>query len=1510
MALLVLAYYALQLPEVQSTLTQKATDKISKTLGGNVSFSKVKIKWFDEATFEDINIKDLKGRDMIYVRELYVNFKTNLKFNLSALKAFDYQNIISFDNNLDFVSINSPDVKIFKETDGMLNIDNWIIKIQHLNDDGVKSSKPIAAFTIDNAFLKNGKVRMQDPRSKPFDGQVFDYFNFSIEKINANLSKLYFKRDTMSFDAKTVNGYDKKSNLDIRNITTRFFYCNKSMQLNNLEAKINNSYVSDRLHFYYAKPSAFNDFYNKITLKINLKNSKLDAQDLGRFAPYLYNFKDVYTVNSVIEGKYVDLNFKDLDLKFGNNSYLKGSGNFKGFPNLLKTISDFNVKDANFTANDVNAYTQNTNFQKYTRMLNNVSFSGTYKGIYDDFQANFIAQSPTVGNLNADMHVNIGSDVKYKGLIALDEFSLSEILDEPKLQKLSFKGELEGLGFDKTKAEIQLNGLLNRLNYNNYDFKNLNINGKLGKSVFTGLATVADANLDADFEGTIDFSNELNLYKLAGVIRKANLEELGFINDKMAISSKFDFDFKGNKIDDWVGKAQFLNTKIYKDQKVLLADSLFFNSVLDNTERKFSFESEFFNFNMLGKFQPTALIDDLAELRTEYLMYFKDNQVQRDQYYSSKFRRSRPSMTANYRIQFKSSDPIFNFFAPDFTFSPGAEFDGNLSANNKTEFSLNGHLDSLSYKNNKFYNDEISFSVSKAFNTAEVISSLDGISRKQKFGNGLQTENLKVNAYWDEKNQIDFNTNIDQLSNNSFADIYGKVQFTPQGYELKINPGNSSLVLLNDKWIFSENNSTKVAGSKVDFSDLKLSQAGQSISLNGIINKNESDEAVLNLKDLNLLTLKPVFNIEIGGVANGSFNLKDFYKNTYLNSNVHIENLNYSKIDFGTLTFEGEYDNVSDKLVINGNLFKNYKELLRVNGFYDPKKTSESLTLKSKVKNLSLDMFGNIMEGVFSNMKGNVEGEVAVSGTPLQPIFNGELQVNKGQLKVNSSGTDLFFDDKIILNKKGFFTSTKGVELTDKLLNGNKALLKGGLIYGDNNTYIFDIAANIISKDGFKVMDLSSVNNNAFYGFAMAGGDVSIKGDLNNIVVDGNLVSKKGTKITIPLDGSQNIDLKQEGIPFLSKENFENNNKSKKESKPKTSGVALAFNLSLTPDAECEIIFDRNNNDVLDVFGMGRININYDTRGNFTINGPYEILSGIYNFSFQNLASLRKFNLNSGSRITWSGDPYEANIDMKASYTSLISLDRILKETTGQRFPVNVMVSLKDRLLTPTIKYEIGFDYKNIPIIYQTELLAFEQTIRNDEQQMSRNVSSVLVLNEFFPENIADAFTQQFVIDNVSNILSNQIGQLANKLNPNLEFGVQFGDLRQNLLNNMKLNFSYKFLDNRAKLSGNSSFINSLENSQTLNSTGQLSVSGELEYLLSQDGAYKFKLFSRSVPTNFYTFASTGNVFVSGGNLVISRNFNSINLFQKKPRPFPLGVAKKEEISMIIVSDSTVKSFE
>ncbi|HLO44405.1 MAG TPA: translocation/assembly module TamB domain-containing protein [Leadbetterella sp.] len=1521
-SLSILAYYSLQLPEVQTNITQKATEWLSEKVGGNVTITQARISWLDEITFEDINIKDLQGRDMIYVRELYVNCKTNFTFDIAKnLKvsfgdyylpkvSFDAKKIFRFDNNLDYVLLKNPEVKLVKDKTGKLNIDYWIAAIEKIGKDSTKKSVPNMnkPFTIDNAYITNGNVSLSDARRERFPDKTFDYYNFRFDKINANLEKVLILGDTVAFRTTNLTAIDYRSDMEVKDIKTDFLYCKTAMLLDNLSAYINNSFVGNKLHFYYQKPSAFNDFFRKVSMSANLKNTILDAQDLGRFASQMYNYKERYVLNSKMDGLYVDLNFKEFDLKFGSGSNLKGDVNFKGFPDLKKTNTTLSLKPSTLLAKDVAQYSQNADYQKYIKKIEKLELSGTYAGVYDNFKTKPDLLASGLGKISGEMQVKIANQATYEGNLNIQQLDLGKLFDEPSVQKLTFDGKVKGTGFEVKTALLDLDGTVSEIGYKGYTYKNIEVDGDLGQSIFDGYVDIKDPNLTAQVEGKADLNKELNTFKIKGLLENANLKALGISEQDIKVKSTINFDFIGNKIDDWIGRARFSNTVLENENHVLAVDSLYFNSGIADEQRRFSLVSEFFNIYINGDFVPSKIISDITTLVKEYRLYFEDTEEDRMDYYKTKNKATGNYYEANYSLYFKDSKRFFGFFDPNIYISAGSNLKGQFSSRSTSELSLVAELDTLNYKGNEFYNSTIDFNTSKYRRSPEVLTSLIINSASQKIKNGTLTENLVTNAYWGEENTINFDASIDQKNSNSNIELFGNIKFTPEGFDIRFNPKNSEVFLIDKKWTFSKNNVINVLEQKIIFNDLKLSNNNQIVRFEGVVSTDPQQESILSVQDFDLLTLKPFTNVEIKGVANGELRLRDSYKNPLFTSNLHIENLEYRNSLIGTVTTEASWDNLADKLKINGSVFRQFEEIFRMSGYYDPAIKNNPLNLKAKVRNLNLQMFEGMLTGVMTNMTGQAEGDVEIFGSPLDPIFKGQINITKGSLKVISSGTTMYFDDKIMLNEEGFVAAPEGITVRDAPTGGNTATIQGGVFNGGSGKFMVGLNATIKGKDGFKVLNLKPFESDVFYGTAFAGGDLQMTGDFDNISVTGNLNSKKGTKITIPMDSGKKIDLKQEGIPFLKKPEKVDSTLLLKSKKPKikTGGVKLAFNLSFTADAECEIIFDRTNNDVLNVFGEGRLSILYDTRGEFTISGPYVVRSGKYNFSFQNLASLRKFNIVDGSRITWSGDPYEASLDMRANYTANIPIPSSISQdlaNTSTRFPVNVSVLLSDRLLTPTIKYDVNFDLKQIPINGQTDLLGFEQRLRNDEQLLSRNVSSILVFNEIFPDNIAAAMAQEFLIDNVSNLLSNQIGNLANKLNPNLELGVQFGDFRENILNNMQLNFSYRFLNNRIKLSGKSSFINSLENNINANTTGQLSVGGELEYNLSPDGEYKFRLFSRSVPTNYYTFSSTGNVVVSGGNFIISRNFNSL-LNTKKVKPFPLGVGKKEEVSMLKL-DST-----
>ena len=127
--------------------------------------------------------------------------------------------------------------------------------------------------------------------------------------------------------------------------------------------------------------------------------------------------------------------------------------------------------------------------------------------------------------------------------------------------------------------------------------------------------------------------------------------------------------------------------------------------------------------------------------------------------------------------------------------------------------------------------------------------------------------------------------------------------------------------------------------------------------------------------------------------------------------------------------------------------------------------------------------------------------------------------------------------------------------------------------------------------------------------------------------------------------------------------------------------------------------------------------------------------------------------------------------------------------------------------------------------------------------------------------------------------------------------GVLLGDIGENALNNMQVNFSYKFLDNRLKLSGKSSYSTNEFVASTSATEGDISVGGEIEYLLTENGDWRLQVHSRSVPSSYYNYYflnfNTGHVTVSGLSILFSRNFNTF--FRKKINKVPVGVGIKEE---------------
>ena len=96
--------------------------------------------------------------------------------------------------------------------------------------------------------------------------------------------------------------------------------------------------------------------------------------------------------------------------------------------------------------------------------------------------------------------------------------------------------------------------------------------------------------------------------------------------------------------------------------------------------------------------------------------------------------------------------------------------------------------------------------------------------------------------------------------------------------------------------------------------------------------------------------------------------------------------------------------------------------------------------------------------------------------------------------------------------------------------------------------------------------------------------------------------------------------------------------------------------------------------------------------------------------------------------------------------------------------------------MTPTIAYNLAVTQYPSSGEYRSAVAAFENRLKSDEQELSRQVSSLLVFNQLLsPQEVflgQANQSQTFLGNSLTELVSNQISRWASALNENLEVGV------------------------------------------------------------------------------------------------------------------------------------------
>lgn len=1485
---------ALQFPSVQTYAVRKINHQVSKKLGYPISVERVNIKWFDVVSLEGVSVKDTNQTDMIDVGRMDVNL------NISYIIENASREIL-----LDEVNLYQPEIHLkIVPGGGALNMDGFINRIVELTSSGIE--RPEGApednipFKIGKSKVIDGTFKYDDPRqTRRTNSNVFDYSHFELNRINGEVNAFLALGDTIAFVAKNLKMVDKQTGLDVKELDTRFLFCQKKMEMKSLNAYIGQSHLRDDVTFFYDRAGDMGDFNRKVVMKGHLSDSHVDSRDLGLFSEYVQQLHEVWTVSGDFAGTVDDFMFSNADIHFGKSSRLLGDIGFKGLPTFDGAVMDINLSLSEVNPMDIVQYYPEWQGHEDLEKFGLTVLDGTFKGTVEDFAVEASASSE-LGKLGADLvfHISDAKNTTYEGSVKASDFEIGILLDKlPNVQKVNFEGSIQGKGLELKYASTHLDAKVSSLGYNQYNYKNIVLKGDIQNQYFNGFISAKDSNLVLNLEGEFDLAKPQNVFQVQGAIQKANLANLGFMADSVTLSTVLDINLTGNHFDDLLGTAKLYDTYLLTPEKDknLVIDTLLLHSGMQGGMRTLQLESEFLMATMKGNFVPSQALKDLQRVIEEYKLYFFGNQTDRKLYYASHANVPQSERyQIDYEVEAKNLTQVLSFLQPELYISRSAKAEGYFRMNNTAIINLNAVADTVRYQKSAFLHSEVDLTTSKFTNRSEVLASILVTSQQQQMGMFVPSENLVLEGTWDD-DHIDFNGGLNQVNSSNDANLAGEIRFLPDGMD--INFRNSKLRLLDEEWVVPAQSLIEVAGKNITFTNMGLINGNQRLSVNGQISDNPSQKLTVDIKNFKLKTLNPVLNTKLAGILDAVANVRDIYNRFVLDAKMDVEGLGYADYEFGNLRGVGEWDQFSNQLLIDAQLMKNTKRIFNMTGAYKPRLASNNLNLKAVFNQTELKAIEPFSDGLISEVSGTAQGTVLIKGTLDAPILDGSLMVDKGRVKVEYLQSAFTFGDKVTFSESEI--SVNNMLLTD--MDGNSATVRGG-VFHDSFKY-FTLGFNGDLRN-FKILNTTARDNSIFYGTAYVTGQTSIYGPIDNLKIEATATSNKGTKIFIPLDGATEVAT-QDYIQFVSQIAVDHADSVKQELNAGriAGGIKMDFNFNITPDASCEIILNGQTGDIIRAYGNGRLNLKIDTQGDFAMTGRYEIERGDYNFTLQNVIN-KKFVIKPGSQITWSGDPYGAQLNVTAGYTQMVSLAGVLpasstsntgNEALLRRYPVEVIIGLSEGLMSPQIRYSLAILDNASLSNYRGQIEAFQSKLRADEQQLSLQVSSLLVMNQLLPEASLAGQTanQNFLGNSISELVSNQISRWASQLNENLEVGVTGLSLDQNALNNLQLRFSYRFLNDRFRVTRDGRISSGITGANQYDATSLL---GEwtLEYWLTPTGTIRAKAYNRNIQNALLL----NNTLTTGG---FSFQFtHSFNRFSPMPKPSLL-------IPYVIPADSVDK---
>lgn len=1425
-----------EIPAVQNFVAREATEIISRKLGTRISIDRVDIGLFYRVSLDGFYVEDFQRDTLLYAGRLDARIKS----------------LGLFGGGLVFSRAELSDARFcLRETpDGEMNIKQVVDKLSKKDKARAEGKFRLEIERLETDGLDFCMERLE--HRNPSYG--VDFADMHLIDIRAELKNFTIDGPVIHTDIGRL-AMRERSGFVVEDLAGCLCIANGCIDIREGHIRTAKSNIElPSLSLIGLDWALYKNFVEEVDITAQVVNTTLSSDDIAYFSPKMKDWHLTLTdVNADVSGPVADMSGSLRSVRTGADTKLSVDFAAQGLPDVGKGHFKADISELTTSAADVDrlaaALTGKNLPDEVLRIAKNagkIGLTGKFDGTLTAFAAD-AALATEIGGATCLLQVSSLRDGcrGVLGDVKTSSLQLGELLENDLLGPLSLNVHVNGeLSSEHSDAEVS--GEILRLGINGYDYDSLRMKGHLVNREFNGLIEARDRNLRFDFRGLLDLNDEQRpRYDFALDLEEANLAALG-VNRRDSVSvlaARIAARAVGRTLDDLNGIIFVRDVSYRYNDRELAADSVVIVGRNSLSDKFIRLRSDFVDADYEGKTSYKEVFAYLQQRFRDYVPTLDGGPGWQAQHPDTvELADGYSQLTVNVR----KINPLVNAVSPGLQIADGSQL----------LLRINPANDKLSFEAASDYIERGRMLVTRL--------NLDAHNRGDSLVFAASTEDLYLNSFHMSRVGMSGGAKDNKLElitdfADTIGDVSGRIGFRsefargrgPAGRQIDLRLTPSYISRGEKTWnIYTDGITADTSRIRID--RFRMVNAGQQLLLDGVVSRRLQDSVQLTLHNFELAPFSQFtssMGYRVDGRTNGSATMKAVLGAGEVQADIVVDSISINDLAVPSIWLRSRWDFIQNRAGILVQQRENLDTLVR--GFYAP--SQKRYYARATLDAVELSALDPLLKGVVERTGGNADVDIALRGSGKEANLSGQIAVRDFTTTVDFTQVT-YTMPRAVIEVKNNHLIAEGVPLYDPEKNEGLFSIDLNLEHLSNIFY----SVKVLPKE-LMVLNTTSKDNDLFYGRIFASGSATIAGSKGGVKMDIVATTEGDSEFYMPLSGQSNAKT-ADFVTFVTPEQIDTTDYlvrkkllfqqqgRKKEAAGSTMDITMALNVQ--DNTAFQLVIDPTVGSALKGRGNGMLNLHINPgNGIFNMYGDYTLIEGSFLFSLQNIIT-KKFIIESGSMIQWTGEPVDARLDINAVYKLKTSLQPLLNTVTASSDDDQSGSRISDRSVPVDCKIHIGgrlsnpqLDFSVVVPVTDIETQDAVASVLNTQEAQAQQFISLVALGTFSNSGSANIGASSGVatgLEMLTNQLTNWFSTDDYRIILNYRAGSEMtGD-------EVDFGFSTNLINNRLLVEVEGNYI--IDNKQAVsNNVSNFMGEAHVTWLIDKSGNLRLKAFTQTI---------------------------------------------------------------